>query len=131
MKKSVNVAAQSVEFKFDDGLAPVVLTLAEMSPENQTRMALHGIAARVGDHAAIQRSAENGFKVTEAMRRDAILEMQAHYHSSGKDWELKGKARAVPLNGTILAIAQKMNISYEEAQAKVAQTFLAEMSGEN
>ena len=60
MKKVINAVAQTVTFTFEDGLAPIVLAMAQVNPANTTYAMLHGFAARVGDNAAIQKSAENG-----------------------------------------------------------------------
>ena len=127
MKKVINTIGQSITFSFDGDLEPVVLRMDQVNPANATYAMLHGFAARIGDNAAIQKNAENGYKVTEAMRRDAILELVNHYASGSADWSPKAKAKAAPFNPVILQIAEKMNITYEEAQAKVAAQFLADL----
>jgi maltose/moltooligosaccharide transporter len=55
------------------------------------------------------------------MRRDAIVEMATHYESGATDWNLKASAvRAPKQDATILAIAAKLGITYEQEQAKIA-----------
>lgn len=127
MKKVILPDNSGVRFEFDDGLPSYTLLVADMSATNKARMACAGISQRLGDNAAIQKSAENGYKVTEAMRREAVVELGDFYKSGSEDWSPKAKAKAAPLNPVILQIAEKLNISYEEAQAKVAAQFLADL----
>ena len=131
MKKTINEAARTITWTFENGLPDVTFTAAKASTENQDYAILHGFAARIGDNAAISKSKENGFVVTEAMRRDAIIEMASHYESGSVDWNLKATGtRAVKQDATILAIAAKLGITYEAAQAKIAERFLSELAGE-
>jgi hypothetical protein len=127
MKKAINVVNQSVTFTFDGELAPVTLAMSDVTPANATYAMLHGFAARIGDNAAISKSADNGYVVTEAMRREAVLELVDHYKSGSEDWNLKASARKAPLNPVFLAMAEKFNITYEEAMAKVSAQFLADV----
>ena len=129
MKKSINAGAQSVTFTFD-GCEDVVLRMTDVTPANATYAMLHGFAARIGDNAAIQKSAENGFKVTEAMRREAVMELVDHYRSGSEDWSPKVKARAATFNPHIQAIAEKRNCSYGEAQAWFTEKLMAELAAE-
>ena len=129
MKKTIDTVAQTVTFTFD-GEASVVFNLATVSQECIEYATLHGFAARIGDAAAITKSAENGFRVTEAMRRAEVMTMAEHYASGTKDWNLKVAARAPAQNATIAAIAAKLGISYEQAQAKVIEQFLADLTNE-
>ena len=129
MKKVINAGDQSVTFKFD-GLNDIIIRMADVRPANATYAMLHGFAARIGDKAAIQKSDENGFKVTEAMRHAAVLEMVEHYTSGSEQWELKTSARVAPLNPAILKLAEKMGKTYEEAQAWFAAKLEAELSAE-
>jgi len=127
MKKVINTGAQAVTFTFD-GLAPVTLSMHEVTPANATYAMLHGFAARIGDNAAIQRSVENGFNVTEAMRREAVLELVQHYTSGSVEWNTKVAERKAPQNPTILAIAAKMGLTYTEAEAEIQRRMLAELA---
>lgn len=127
MKKIINAAAGSVTFSFD-GLTSVTLNVREVTAQNRAYAELHGFAARIGDNAAIQKSAENGFVVTESMRREAVIEMVEHYISGSADWNLRVSARKPAQNPTILAIASKLGISYVEAEAEIQRRMLAELS---
>lgn len=127
MKKSINTVTNSVTFAFE-GLDAIVLKMADVNPSNQAYAALHGMAARIGDNAAIPKTEANNFTVTEQMRRDAVAEMVAHYTGGSADWNLKVSERKAPQNATILAIAAKMGISYQEAEAYIAEKMLAELS---
>jgi len=130
MKKSINTAAQSVTFSFDGDLPSITLSMSKVSPDNATYAMLHGFSQRCGDNAAIARKDKDGnvITVTEAMRRDAILEMVTHYESGSTDWNVKGGTRAAPQNPVILAIAAKRGCSYAEAEAFLAEQFLGELS---
>ena len=130
MKKVINAVAQTVTFTFEDGLAPIVLAMSQVNPANTTYAMLHGFAARIGDNAAIQKSAENGFRVTEAMRREAVAELVDHYASGSADWSPKVRAKAEKLNPHIMAIAQKRGCTYEEAQAWFNAKLMAELEAE-
>ena len=132
MKKVINAAAGTITFRFDgadgktDAGQDVVFEVAKVAANNRAYAELHGFAARIGDAAALTKSAENGYRVTEAMRRAEVEALVTHYHSGSDQWNVRvATTRAAPLNPVILAIAQKMGCSYEEAQAKVAAQFLA------
>jgi hypothetical protein len=128
MKKTINVEARSISFTFEDGLEPVTIGLAQLEPANVTYAALHGLSARLGDNAAISKSAENGFKVTEAMKREAVMELVTHYTSGSKDWSPKAKAAPkVAFNPAIAAIAAKLGKSYEEAMVWYNAKLMAEL----
>lgn len=120
MKKVINTIGQSITFTFDGGLDPIVLSMSQVSPANATYAMLHGFAARVGDNAAIQKSAENGYVVTEAMRRDAVKELVDHYASGSADWSPKAKAKSSvtvqSFNAAIQMIAELRGCTYDEAK---------------
>jgi endo-1,4-beta-D-glucanase Y len=129
MKKTINAAARSVTFTFD-GLDSVTIHVSKVSAENATYAMLHGFAARIGDNAAIQKSAENNFTVTEAMRRGEVEKMVTFYEDAGnKDWNVRVASgqKAAPLSPVILAIATKRNCTYEEAQVWVTARMMAEL----
>ncbi|MBV5322739.1 MAG: hypothetical protein JZU60_02755 [Ilumatobacteraceae bacterium] len=129
MKKTINAAAQSITFSFD-GLESVTISMAKVSVENAAYAMLHGFAARIGDNAAIAKSAENNFTVTEAMRRAEVQKMVAFYEdASNKDWNMRVAAgvKAAPLSPVIMAIAAKRNCTYEEAQVWVNAKMMAEL----
>lgn len=130
MKKVIDAVAQTVTFTFEGGLAPIVLAMSQVNPTNATYAMLHGFAARVGDNAAIQKSAENNYTVTEAMRRDAVKELVDHYASGSADWSPKVRTKAEKLNPHIMAIAQKRGCTYEEAQAWFNAKLMAELEAE-
>ena len=130
MKKVIDVVARTITYKFDGDLAPIVQAFENVHPDNQTYAALHGMAARVGDNAAIQKSAENNYTVTEAMRREAVAELVDHYASGSADWSPKAKAKTEKLNPHIAAIAFLRNCTYEEAQAWFNAKLMAELDAE-
>jgi hypothetical protein len=124
MKKIINVADATISFTFE-GLETVTFDPRNAQEENRNYAMLHGFSQRFGDNAAISR--KDGSVVTEAMRREAILEMVQHYESDSKDWNLKTSEKKAALNPVIQQIAAKLGITYEEAQAKVAEQFLNEI----
>lgn len=129
MKKTINTLTQTVTFTFD-GLEPVTLSAASVSPANATYAMLHGFAARIGDNAAIAKSAENNFTVTEAMRRAEVEKMVEFYaDASNVDWNMRVAApKAAPLNPAITAIAAKLGKTYEEAMAWYNAKLMAELA---
>lgn len=127
MKKVIDGLVVRFEF---NGLEPVVFDASRVSGANRERAMMHGFAARIGDNAAIQKSAENGYTVTEAMRREAVLELVDHYHGESEEWSPKAKAKTEKLNPHIAAIAQKRNCTYEEAQAWFNAKLMAELDAE-
>ena len=130
MKKAIDTARAAVVFKFD-GLEDVVLDTTRVAHANKTYAMLHGFAARIGDNAAIQKSAENGFKVTEAMRREAVLELVDHYHGASDEWDVKRSAtKRETFNPHIQAIAEKRGCDYAAAQAWFNAKLMAELEAE-
>ena len=121
MKKVINSTAESVTFSFE-GLDSVTINMSKVSVANASYAMLHGFAARIGDNAAIQKSAENNFTVTEAMRREAVVELVEFYEDhSNKDWNMKQAVRKpAPQNEYILKLAAALGVTYEECQTKLA-----------
>ena len=127
MKKVINTAAQTVTFTFD-GCETVTLSMADVTPANATYAMLHGFAARIGDNAAIQKSAENNFTVTEAMRREAVLELVNHYTSGSVEWNLKVAERKAPQHPLWQQLAIKRGVSYDVIAAEKTAEVLAELA---
>ena len=124
MKKLINLKTQSVTFTFE-GLEPITLGLAGISEDTITHATLHGLSQKIGDNAAISKSEENGWTVTEEMRRGAVMEMMEQLKTVG--WNAAARTRKAPQNATFLAIAAKRGCSYEEAEAWVAAKMLEEL----
>lgn len=123
MKKKIDAAAKTVTFSFEDGLEPVVFRADLAGQANREYAMMHGFCQRIGDAAAIQKSAENGYRVTEAMRRAEIVAMVEHYEAGSDQWELR--ARATPKVDPFLSqMAAQMGVSIEEAKAKLAAMVL-------
>ena len=128
MKKSINVQTRSVTFTFD-GLEPITMEAEKMSAANYDYACLHGLAARIGDNAAITKSAENNFTVTEAMRRAAVEELVTFYENpDNKDWNVRATGPKKPaFNPAIQAIAEKRGCTYEEAMTWFNAKLMAEL----
>ena len=121
MKKVINTASRTVTFTFE-GLDAVTLDLTKVSQANVTYASLHGMAARIGDAAALAKSAENKFIVTEAMRRAEVESMVKFYENGDNvDWNMRtGAPKAAPQNAVFLELAKKLGCTYDEAMARVA-----------
>lgn len=125
MKKTIN--ATTVVFAFD-GLDSVTFDATKASAANRAYAEMHGWQARIGDNAALSRKQADGtiVTITEAMRREAVVELVAFYEAGGAEWATR--AGAVPKqNPMILAIATKRGVTYAEAEALVAAQFLSDM----
>jgi len=130
MKKTIDTATQTVTFTFTD-LEPVTLAMRDVSPANATYAMLHGFAARIGDNAAIAKTAENGFTVTEEMRRAEVENMVKFYaNAENTDWNMRVAAgpRKAPQSPAIMALATALGMTYEQCQAKLANDAIAEMA---
>ena len=127
MKKLI--AGNLVKFTFEDGIASYTFDCTKMSGANRAHAIPFAMCHRLGDSAAFLRGLPGGEggTITEAMRREAVAETGAHYESGSENWELR-TARAPAQSPTIAAIAAKMGITYAEAEAKVAEQMLGEMS---
>jgi len=127
MKKVINVAARTVTFTFE-GLDPIVFGAEKMSMANYDYACLHGMAARIGDSAALTKSTENNFTVTEAMRRAEVEAMVKFYEDAeNKDWNLKVRTAKPVFNPVIQRIADKKQCTYEEAAAWYNEKLMAEL----
>lgn len=125
MKKTIDVAARTVTFTFDGGLAPVTLGLDQVSADVQLHAALHGLSQKIGDNAAISKSEENNWTVTEAMRQTAVDAMIGQLIAG--DWNTK--SRATPKQDkSILAIAAKRGCTYDEALVWFNERMMSELA---
>jgi hypothetical protein len=120
MKKDVSADGTKVVFTFT-GLEPIVFDPAKASEANRAYAQMHGWMAAIGDKAAIQKSAENNYTVTEEMRRAEILEAVTFYEAGGSDWTRKAKAKAPSINPAIAALAAALGMTYEATMAKLAE----------
>jgi hypothetical protein len=116
MKKLIDNAAQTVKFTFDEGLDPVVFDAAVLNEETRLHAMLAGCSHKIGDNAAISKSEANGWNVTEAMRREAVLQM---VEQLGRN-EWNAKTRAPVRHPSIVKLAAKWGCTYEEAELKIA-----------
>lgn len=130
MKKTIDTTTRSVTFTFE-GLDPVTMHAERMSAANYDYACLHGLAARIGDNAAIPKSAENGYTVTEAMRREAVLELVTHYEDGAQtNWNVRTAARTVKQNPAVMKYAEAAGLTYEQAMEKIAQRALDDLMAE-
>lgn len=127
MKRSYNPATKVATFTFEGDVPALQFDVTKCSVTIQAEMLGHGALARIGDKAAIQKAPENSYKVTDAMRRAAMVPIVEHYESGTDDWDMRTGPRAAVLNPAILKLAEKLGKSYTEAQAWFAEKLLAEM----
>lgn len=120
MKLTRNDVARTITFAFD-GLEAVTFDATKAAANMQSYAEMHGWEQRLRDNAAINRKQKDGsvITVTEAMRRDAVLELVTHYESGATEWNVKGGTRASVQNAAILALANALQITYTEAEAKI------------
>lgn len=121
MKKVIGTNA--VTFTFDNGLDSIRLDVMEVSLENRNHAMLHGFAARIGDNAAIAKSVENGYRVTEEMRREAVLELVNHYTSGTKEWNVRASGVRVKSAAEIAMLQDanaKLMAEIAELKSKLA-----------
>lgn len=125
MKKAI--VGNTVHFTFGDGLPPYIFDCAVLSEQNKMRAVPVAMSHRLGDNAALSRTDKDGNvrNITEAMRREAIVELGAHYESGSPDWS--PKTRASTRNPVWEQIAAKRGITYEEYVAERAAADLAEL----
>ena len=114
----------TLTFTFSDS-TPSIYFNADDATVSRNDAMMHGFEQKIRDKAAIAKSADNGYNITESMRAAAIQQMVTHLTTS-TDWNM-WKSATVKENPVFRAIASKLGISYEEAMAKVQQQFLDEM----
>ena len=119
MKKAIN--GSLITFTFEGDVPPLVFNAALTHQTVREHSSMHGFMARLGDSAAIPKTEENGFNVTEAMRREAVAELVAHYESGTESWNLRTGATKTPKqNPAIAALAMALGKTYAEAEAHIA-----------
>ena len=121
MKKVI--VGTTIVFSFV-GQPDYIFDPATVSNENKARAPMHAWMARLGDAAAIPKDASNAFTITEAMRREAIVELGEHYTSGSAEWNLKASARKAPQNAAILALAGAKGLTYEGAEVWLQEQVL-------
>lgn len=132
MKKSIE--GNLVKFTFNEGVEPLVFDCEKMSDSARLYAISVGMSHRLGDLAAIPKSEANNFRVTEAMRREAIAEGATHYEggvevdfATGAGWNLKASTRKAPQNQAILKLAARLGVSYQQAEEAIANDSLADL----
>lgn len=87
--------------------------------------AMHGFEQKLRDNAAIARKQKDGtiITVTEAMRREAVVEMAESLKTA---WNTR-VAKVAPPNAAITALAASRGKTYAEAEAWIAEQAMADM----
>lgn len=119
MKKAIN--GTTITFTFECDVPPLTFDAARTSAAVREHAIMHGFLQRLGDAAAIPKTEENGYTVTETMRREAVAELAAHYESGTESWNLRATSgRAAKQNPAIVALAAALGKTYAEAEAHIA-----------
>lgn len=127
MKKVIDTIAGSVTFTFD-GLESITIHAEAMSAANYNYAVLHGLAARIGDAAALTKSPENNFTVTEAMRRAEVEALVKFYENKDNvDWNIKVRTPKIAINPTWAKMAELSGRPYEEIAADMARRDIEEL----
>lgn len=115
-----------IVFTFD-GLDAVEFDRERVNPVLNIEAEMHGYEQKIRDNAAISRKQKDGsvITVTEQMRRDAVMEMVNHLHTSAT-WNMR-TAATPKLNPVFLDIAAKRGCTYQEAETWYANKMVAEM----
>lgn len=124
MKKAI--AGTQVKFTFE-GLEGVTFDATKASGANRAYAEMHGWQARIGDAAALSRKQADGtvVQITEAMRRDEVLAIVAHYESGGDSWTMGARAQAP--NPFFIKLAEQRGCTVAEAAAWYQEKLLADM----
>ena len=118
----------------EGGIAPEAITFDADRVHSSLHHAaeMHGWEQRLRDNAAIARKQSDGtiITVTDAMRREAVLELVNHYHGGSSDWSIKKAStpKAAARNPVWEAIAAKKGVTYEAYIAERAEADLAELA---
>jgi primosomal protein N' len=117
-----------LRFTFD-GAPDLVFDPAKAHAAVREQAQMHGWLQRLGDAGAIDREQKDGtvLKVTDAMRRERIAALVAHYESGTDQWNLRAPA-APRLNPQITALAAALGKTYAEAEAWLADKITAEIA---
>jgi hypothetical protein len=128
MKKAIK--GNTIVFTFGNDVPELVFDATKAAQVNRAYAEMHGWSGRLGDAAAIPREQKDGsvITVTEAMRREAIAELAAHYEGGSVEWNMKGSARAPVQNAAIAGLAAKMGLTYTAAEAYIANINIEQMS---
>lgn len=130
MKIQTDNATGVITFTFDDDTPDTTFNVDDVHFDLCIHAMMFGFTNRIKDTAAISRKQSDGtiINVTEDMRRAKIVEMIDHLESGGTDWNIKGTGRKPAQNTAILALATKLDKTYEEAEAYIANLAIEELS---
>ena len=79
MKKAIS--GNIITYTFDGDVPAIVFDLTKVSIEIKHYAMCDRLMQRCGDPAAISKSADNSYVITEQMRHDAVLPYVQHYES--------------------------------------------------
>ena len=115
----------------DPTLSTLVFDASRVHSAQHEAAEMYGWQVRLTRAAALSRTGADGkvVTVTEEMRRAEVAALVEHYHGGSTDWNMRATGKAAAQNPVIAAIAAKLGIDYEAAQAKVAEQFLADLAG--
>ena len=128
MKKQI--VGNLVKFTFEGDVPPLTFDCTKMSGANRAYAIPFAMCHRLGDAAALSRTMPDGSVrvITEAMRREAVAEIAAHYEGGSEAWEMR-TTRAPARNPVWEAIAAKRGVEYDVVAAEKVAADLAELEG--
>lgn len=126
MKKAI--VGSLVKFTFKDGVEDYTFDCAKMSAANREYAIPFAMSHRLGDNAALSRTAPDGstITVTEAMRREAVAELGDWLMLGGAEWE-KGRSRVIAQNPVWAKLAEARGVDYAVIASEKAAADLAEL----
>ena len=122
----ITLSGNLVNFTFD-GAEPLTLDTTKAHESDKHIAMLMGFSDKCRDAAAIPKTLENNYTITEAMRRAAIAPMVERFEKGEASWNIR-VAKTPAENPVIRKIAEKRGITYTEAQALIAEQFLNELA---
>jgi len=127
MKKTIN--GNIVTFTFDDNVPAYVIDCDKLAPEIKAHAIPFAMCHRLGDAAAIQKSADNGYKVTEAMRRVEVAALGDYYQGGATDWNVRVASgpRKPAINPIWAKLAEARGVEYSVIAGEKAEADIAEL----
>ena len=128
MKKQIENGI--ITYTFADAACPaIVFDTARANDARKASAIICGFAATLTDAAALPRVGAGGqaITITEKMRYDAVKARAEFLMNDEAGWTQRTE-RAPAVDPFIVAMAEKLGITTEEARAKIQATFLADLA---
>lgn len=128
------IGSNTITFNIADGGDALVLDMEKLHPDIIRRAAMVGMAqVRIVDAAAISATDKEGNIRGRAerirLKREAMEELIAHYHTGTSEWSRVGTGGGGK-SLTIEAIAELRDITYDDAVAMIKRSADAKFAGD-